>query len=242
MLKLNLILLITCSIFLASCSKTIKSVSGTYVLDKVPKTRLILNPNHSFIFTKVNENPYLFTTDHIDQRFYITKGQWDLRGNQIILSSSKESEVYDLVKIVFDTTENLRYSKFRFYDIYEDSIGSGPIMYPDSSEVTKGGGGRKSDFYSFGEDMTKVKSLEFTFYGYGSWKYVSKDSFNHDMIIRFIPVFKPNAFDKAPFKIRGNLLIETFKKRKYKFRKIKTVGNMGLPQFGLDHLSSAFVH
>ena len=227
MLKLNPILLIATSIILSSCGKTIKSVSGTYVLDGVPKTRLILNSNHSFIFTKVNENPYLFTTDHINQRFYITKGQWDLLGNKIILSSSKDSMIYDLVKIVFDTTQNLGYSKFRFYDIYEDSIGSGPITYADSSQVVKGGGGRRADFYSFSEDMTKVNSLEFTFYGYGPWKYVPKDNFHHDMIIHFIPAFKPNAFDKTPFEIQGKLLIETAKQCKNKFRKIKTAGNKG---------------
>ena len=232
MLKPNQILIITCSIILASCGKTIKSVSGIYALDKVPKTRLILNSDRSFIFTKVNENPYLFTSDHLNQRFYIAKGEWDLLGNKIILSSSKDSLVYDLVKIVYDTTENLEYSKFRFYDIYEDSIGSGPILYSDSSLVAKGGAGRKADFYSFAEDMTKVKSLEFTFYGYGPWKYVPKDSFHHDMIIHFIPAFKPNAFNKTPLKVRGNYLIETVKKRKYKFRKIKTAGNIGIYAIG----------
>lgn len=229
MLKLYPILFIASSIIITSCSKTIKSISGTYVLDEVSKTRLILNSNRSFIFIKINENPYLFPSDHINQRFFITNGQWDLLGKQIILSSSKDSLIYDLVKIVYDTTQNLRYSKFNFFDIYEDSIGSGPIMYPDSSLLITGAEG-KNEFYSFCEDMTRINSLEFTFYGYGPWNYVPKDSFHHNLIVHFIPVFKPNVFDKTPFKIRSNLLIEINKNHKYKFRRIKTADNIALPE------------
>lgn len=227
MLKHCPILLI--AVILTSCGNSIKSLSGTYVLDQVPKTRLILNANNTFIFIKLNENPYLFTSDHINQRFYITKGQWDLLGSQIILTSSKDSQAYDLVKIVYDTTHNLKYSRFRFFDIYEDSIGSGPILYPDSTQFVKGGAGRKADFYSFGEDMTKTGSLEFIFYGYGPWKYVPEDTIHHDMIIHFMPVFKPNVFDKTAFNIHGRTLVEPAIKRAYKFRKVKKAGIISVP-------------
>ncbi|MBL7731348.1 MAG: hypothetical protein JNM88_09230 [Chitinophagaceae bacterium] len=229
MIKGYLIIVAAASIYITACSNTLKSVSGTYVLDKVPKTTLLLNPNRSFIFIKANENPYFYVSDHIEERFFITKGNWYLAGNRVKLTSTNDSLVYDLVTILFDTTQDLQYSKFRFFDIYGDCIGSGPIQYPDSSQLVNSGGGRKFDFYSFGEDMSKVSNLEFIFYGYGPWKYVPKDSLHHDMIIRFVPAFRPNVFDRTPFKIRDNILIKTGKNHKYKFYKTTTAGNIDLP-------------
>ncbi len=165
----------------SSCKATYKNVTGTYVLENVPKTRLIINSDTTFKFIKVNQNPYLYTDDHPDQRFYFTTGHFYLDRKNLLLTSNSDSLVYDATKSNIEATKE-KYSEFTFNDIYNDSVGAGYVILPDSSTFISGFDNKK-DIYHFGWDMTKANSLEFFFYGYGHWKYSTSDKLNYNITV-----------------------------------------------------------
>ncbi|MEO8116831.1 MAG: hypothetical protein ABI653_04225 [Bacteroidota bacterium] len=206
--------------FFSSCKVTYQNVTGTYVLVNEPKTRLILNSDTTFKFLKINKDPYLYTHDHIDQRFYFTTGNFYLNGRKLQLTSISDSIIYNATNVKL-TKSKEDYSEFEFYDIYNDSVGAGYIILPDSSTVIPGFDNKKN-FYRFSEDITKIKSLEFVFYGYGHWKYSADDNSNYTINVQFIPVFKPNIFNKTLFKVRGNTIIQKIYMKRFKFQKIKS--------------------
>ena len=206
--------------FFSSCQLTYQNITGTYVLENAPKTRLLINDDSTFKFIKINQDPYLYTQDHRDQRFYFTTGYFRINGRNLFLTSSQDSLYSNLVKTNFNTT-NKEYSQFQFQDIYNDSVGAGYIVLPDSSTIISGFDNKK-DIYHYSEDMTKTKSLEFVFYGYGHWKYIAKDNLNHDINVQLIPVFRPNIFKQTSFRVRGKMLVQNINGKRFKFKRTKS--------------------
>ncbi len=197
--------------FLPGCKITEKSIAGSYSLKNVRKTTLELNSDNTFELTKINRDPYLFTSDHSDQHFFISKGTWTFSKRTLTLASSKDSLIYDLVKVQFDTSKKLEYSSFKFYDLYNDSVAIGMVYYPDGSSATCEIEGK--DCYSWSEDLRKIDSLDFEFYGYHPWRVISKSKKNGDVTVHLIPEYKTGFYVNAKFKMKRKKIIDTQRHR-----------------------------
>jgi len=198
---------------------TYQNVLGTYDLKNVSKTRLILNADTTFKFIKINQDPYLYTANHVDESFYFTTGHFYLDGKSLFLTSDSNSTIVNTIKLNREATI-LKYSDFRFHDIYNDSVGAGYVVLPDSS-IFIAGFDNKQDIYNYSEDMTKTKSLEFVFYGYGNWKYVADDNSNYIINVQLMPEFRTNIFKQTLFKIKNKSLVQNKNGKNYKFLKTK---------------------
>jgi len=198
--------------FISSCKVTEKNVTGLYTLDGFPKTTLKINSDKTFEFSKNNRNPYLLPFDHPDEYFSNTKGIWRRVDKKTIsLTSQSDTLVYPLVSSRTNTAKNKDWSNFTFYDTYGDTV---KILYVQYSDSTISAAMHRSMNY-FTEDLTKRDTLEFYFYGYRPYTFISGQKINQDYSINLKPYFQPNFFLRTEFKIKHKRLIDI--KRKGKF-------------------------
>jgi hypothetical protein len=205
------------AIVLYSCKVTEKDIIGHYKLDKFPKTTLTINSDKTFEFSKNNRNPYLHPFDHPDEYYADTKGKWHMVNNKTIsLTSQSDTLIYPLVSLQTYPARDKNWSYFTFYDTYGDTVKVLYVQYNDSS--ISAAMHRSMDYFT--EDMTKRDTLEFHFYGYRPYIFISGYKINQDYIITLKPAFQPNFFQATEFRMKRNQLIDI--KRKGKFRQTKS--------------------
>ena len=206
-----------CAFLVISCKVTEKDIPGLYKLDRFPKTTLKLNADKTFDFAKNNPNPYLHPFDHSDEYFSITKGTWKITDNQVIsLTSQRDTLVYPLVKVLASPARDKNWSYFAFYDTYGDTVKILYVQYTDSS--IKAALHRSMGYCM--EDLTKRDTLEFHFYGYRPFTFISGQKMNHDYAFTIKPAFQPNFFVATEFRLKHNQLIDI--KRKGRFKRTKS--------------------
>lgn len=206
------------SVILTGCLSQ-KNIIGAYSLKDIPKTQLTINKDSTFKFVRINPNPYLIVEYRHDDHFFITQGKWELsKKKELVLTSGSDSLIYPLVKVDFDTSKKLEYSSIKFLDIYNDSVGFGSIIYPDS-EISSNTDAHEL-LYSWEIDFRKIDSAEFVFYGYKHWRIVSKNGRNENITVHLTPEYRPAYFQDAKFKIKHNRIIQKTNNEKYIFKKI----------------------
>lgn len=200
-----------------SCKVTEKDIVGFYKLDRFPKTRLKINSDKTFEFSKNNKNPYLHPFDHPDEYYADTKGTWQWVDNKVIsLTSQSDTLIYPLASVVAQPARDSKWSYFTFYDTYGDTV---KVLYVQYNDSTISASMHRSMDY-FTEDMTKRDTLEFHFYGYRPYTFISGQKINKDYRITLKPIFQPNFFKAIEFRIKSKQLIDI--KRKGKFRLTKS--------------------
>lgn len=205
-------------ILISSCKVTEKDIVGLYKLDRFPKTTLKINADKTFEFSKNNRNPYLHPFDHEDEYFACTKGTWQTVDKKTIsLTSQSDTIVYPLVSLQTYPARDKNWSYFTFYDSYGDTVNVLYVQYTDSSIAAAMH--RSMDFFT--EDLTKRDTLEFHFYGYRPYKFISGRKINQDYKITLKPGFQPNYFIKTAFRIKRKQLVDI--KRRGKFRQTKSL-------------------
>ena len=206
--------ILTLLLFLiSSCKVTEKNITGLYGLDRFPKTTLKINSDKTFEFSKNNRNPYLLPFDHQDEYFSKTKGTWQRVDKKTIsLTSQSDTIVYALFSLRANPAKNKDWSSFTFYDTFGDTV---KILYVQYSDSTISAAMHRSMDY-FTEDLTKRDTLEFYFYGYRPYTFISGQKINQDYTINLKPSFQPNFFLGTEFKIKHKKLIDI--KRNTKFR------------------------
>lgn len=203
-------------LLVSSCKVTEKDIVGVYQLDRFPKTTLKINADKTFEFSKNNRNPYLHPFDHLDEYYADTKGTWQsLDKKTISLTSQSDTLIYPLASLQTYPARNKEYSSFTFYDKYRDTVNILYVQYSDGSSVAMFH--RTMDYFT--EDMTKRDTLEFHFYGYRPYTFISGQKRNQDYSITLKPSFQPNFFRGTEFRIKRKKLIDIKRKGKFKMTK-----------------------
>jgi hypothetical protein len=203
-------------LFVSSCKVTEKDIVGFYQLDRFPKTTLKINADKTFEFSKSNRNPYLHPFDHSDEYYSDTKGTWQsIDKNTISLTSQSDTLIYPLASLQTFPARDKEYSNFTFYDKYRDTVKILYVQYSDGSSVAV----LHHSMDYFTEDMAKRDTLEFHFYGYRPYTFISGQKKNQDYSITLIPSFQPNFFRGTEFKIKRHKLIDIKRKGKFKMKK-----------------------
>lgn len=207
----------TCIVFIiSSCKVTEKDIIGFYKLDHYPKTILKINADRTFEFSKINRNPYLHPFDHPDEYYANSKGTWNtINKKKISLTSQSDTLIYPLTSLQAFPAKDTNWSNFTFYDTYGDTVKVLYVLYTDSSISMALH--RSMDYFT--QDITKRDTLEFHFYGYRPYIFISKHKINQDYKVTLKPVFQPNFFSGTVFGIKRKKLIDI--KRKGTFRKTK---------------------
>lgn len=199
-------------IFISSCKISEKGIIGTYQLDSFPKTILKINSDKTFEFSKNNRNPYLHPFDHPGEYYFNTIGNWQKVDKKIIsLTSQSDTIVYPLVSFKTYPPRDKKQSYFTFFDTYGDTVKVLYVQYADSS--ISAAMHHSMDYFS--EDLTKRDTLEFHFYGYRPYTFISEQNLNQDYSIILKPAFQPSFFLETKFKIKKRQLVDI--KRKSKF-------------------------
>lgn len=180
---------------------SIEFFSGTYVLSNNPKISLTFNENHEFEYLNMSK------IWDLKDRFYKTSGKWEVKDDKIFLNSSNNSTENSNAIAQIDSPENVKFSEFSFYDSNSDSVGFWYVKYSNGHMDANGADLRDGNFW-WREDMTKTKSLEFTFSGYDPWKCIS-DGKNHNYRVVLYPIFKPGIFhNKILLALNNDTLID----------------------------------
>lgn len=201
-------------VIISSCGVTEKSIVGIYKLRRFPKTTLQINPDSTFEFSQIMPNPYLHPFDHPNEYYAYTKGRWRLEGKRsVFLTSQSDTLIYPLTSLRIDTPKEKSSSNFRFYDSYGDEVKILYVQYSDNSIIAA----FHSAMKDFDEDLTKRDTLEFHFYGYRPYTFISGKKINNDYSITLKPSFQPGYFVDRKFKVKRKRLI--LSKGKAKFEK-----------------------
>ncbi|MFT3675697.1 MAG: hypothetical protein QM781_07365 [Chitinophagaceae bacterium] len=212
MAKTAFILIVSVSLF-SSCKVTENDVAGVYTLDRFTKTILKINSDKTFEYSKNNRNPYLHPFDHQDEYYTDTRGSWQATGKRTIsLTSQSDTLIYPLTSIEVHPPRNNTISYFIFYDTHGDTVKILYVQYTDSA--ISAAMHRSMDYFT--EDLAKRDTLEFHFYGYPPYVFISDQKTNHDYSITLKPAFQPGFFRETTFRIKRKQLIDI--KRKARFR------------------------
>jgi hypothetical protein len=138
------------------------------------------------------------------------------RQKNISMTSQSDTLIYPLVSVETRPARDSKWSYFTFYDTYGDSVKVLYVQYIDSS--ISAAMHRSMDYFT--EDLTKRDTLEFHFYGYRPYRFISGHNTNQDYSITLKPTFQPNFFQGTQFRIKRKQLVDI--KRKGKFRLTKS--------------------
>jgi hypothetical protein len=196
-----------------SCKVAEKDIPGLYIYEGALKTKLKINSDRTFEFSRNNRNPYLHPFDHPDEYFYDTKGAWKVVDKKTIsITSQSDTLVYPLASTQTYPPRDSKWSNFTFYDTYGDTVKILYVQYADSS--ISAALHRSMDYIT--EDLTKRDTFEFHFYGYRPYKLITGQKINQDYKITLKPSFQPNLFIETQFRIKSNRLIDIRRKAKFK--------------------------
>ncbi len=179
-----------------SCATT--ELSGKYVLRQFPKTSFEFRNDGTFEFHQMYSNPYLHPFDHPNENFFTTTGAWEKTGLKVVINSNRDSMISKAAEIVsmidlqtpVDTVVNLdgkrealRYSRFTFYDIYNDTVNVLYAKSPDGNSMSLLHRSMKVvDWPLSGND-----TIEFHFFGYSPFAYVRPDNERRAISVRLFP-------------------------------------------------------
>ena len=210
------LILILFALFLSSCKVTEKDVIGFYKLNRFPKTTLKIISDKTFQFSKNNRNPYLHPFDHPEEYYADTKGTWHWLDNKTIsLTSQSDSLIYPLASVEIHPARDNKRSYFTFHDTYGDTVKVLYVQYIDSS--ISAAMHRSMDYFT--EDLARRDTLEFHFYGYRPYTFISGQKTNGDFKIILKPTFQPNFFLGTEFRVKRKQLIDTRRNGKFRLTK-----------------------
>jgi hypothetical protein len=209
-------------LFLISCRPT--DITGFYQLKKLPKTYIRLKSDSTFGFALIRPNPYLHPFDHPEQDYFVTRGNWTLKNNTLIMNSFAERDSVIAPTVI----SNIRYdsipgalrscrmppdsvSLFAFRDIYDDPV---KILYGKFPDGT-----RQSMLHRSMEEFTwspeQSDTVEFHFFGYKPYTFIRPDKEKRMVNIRLYPGIKGGVFKDQRFKLNKNVI----RNKKVIFRK-----------------------
>jgi hypothetical protein len=202
-------------ICLLGCS-TKRDISGTYSLKRFPKISIKLNSDSSFEYSLVHINPYLHPFDHPEVGFVSTKGKWKSAGKRMIsLNSQKDSLTYTLAEISKTANSPDSVSNFVFVDEQNDPVKILYVAMSDSSIISLFHGSLESH----SENLIKRDTLEFHFFGFKIFKFISGEKKNYNYTIKLRPTFRPGYFNDKLVKVSRNGL--SYRTEKHKFHYLK---------------------
>lgn len=205
--------LLAYSLIQFSCKIKEKEIAGFYRLKRAPKTTLKINSDKTFELTRINRNPYLHPFDHPEEYFLITKGHWlRVDKNTVSLTSRRDTLIYPLEEVQIGPAANHSMSDFTFYDKYCDTVKILYVQYTDSTITTA----FHRSLSGYSVDLSKRDTLEFHFYGYRPYTFVSDKRKNHNYSILLKPAFQPSFFNGHKFKIKRRSLIDFKANAKFK--------------------------
>lgn len=172
-----------------------------YVLQDEPKTRLILKKDGNFEYVNIDRKYFP------NELYFRTTGKWRKDGEDIFLTSAVDSLEKDSALVSKKNAVDSSYSLFRFYDIYSDSVGFMYVTYPDGQKLSQGSDLRDG-IYDWMSDSRKIRTLEFHFVNYESWKYFS-DGKNYVVNVYLKPKLKTTIFNDKKFKLNGDTMKST---------------------------------
>lgn len=201
---------------LVSCRPT--DYVGHYELRHFPKTSIKLTNDGTFVFTKINPNPYLHPFDHPEDNYFVTSGTWTVTKNTLTLNSNKaptttkDPEVIEskvLTKV--DSFKNghgqqhpSSYTTFTFYDIFGDTVNILYAQFPDSSSIAQlhssmkylklPTADRERDY-----DFHMSDTIEFHFYGYKPYQFIRPDREGRAIKIQLYPEERSAVFENRHF-------------------------------------------
>ncbi|HEX6193047.1 MAG TPA: hypothetical protein VFZ42_11820 [Chitinophagaceae bacterium] len=154
---------------ICSCKVTEHNIAGTYRLKSPSRTKLVLNKDKTFEFVKNFEEPGpLFFPDSTDLNYH-TSGRWQLNNDQLILNSFT-GESGEFARQAKDSvTHKTDITSFSFWNQYGDPVPIRLIRFPANRTKL-----HKSNVISFfAEDFVNTDTLEFHFYGYLPYQWLS---------------------------------------------------------------------
>jgi hypothetical protein len=202
------------SFLMMTCQPIKRSIVGSYSLKGVPTTQIQLKADSTFEFINIHYNPYLHPFDHPDENFLATSGKWSIRlPNQLILQSGPNYKAHQYSALEEKAIPGEKSSRFVFQDVNGDTVKILYVKLPNNSITARIHG----TMPSYKENLSQGDTLEFHFYGYKPWVFVSHNKQNMAYKVALRPEYKPNLFDKSRFRIRGKSLIDS--SGLYKFKK-----------------------
>ena|ERR1700722_12662801 len=191
--------------FIASCKVADKDLMGTYQFEGARKTTIRINPDSSFYFVRMNRNPYMHPFDHPGENFLISRGRWARpAAKSLLLTSQRDTAIYALVKPKKLEDDDPDASHFTFYDSYGDTVYILYVQYPDHSITAA----LHHSMPGYSADLRKNDTLEFHFYGFRPWIFISGQKKNSNYAVILIPEFMPNFFQGREFTVKRNRLID----------------------------------
>ena len=152
-----------------SCKVNEKNLVGTYRLRTPSKTMLVLKEDKTFEFVKNFSEPGpVFFPDSTELN-YRTAGNWQWNDGQLILNSFPSGS-HDFTEQAKDSvTRNTDITSFSFWDQYGDPVPIRLIKFPANRTKL-----HKSNVISFfAQDFVGTDTLEFHFYGYAPYRWIS---------------------------------------------------------------------
>jgi hypothetical protein len=157
-------------ITLLSCHVTEKNIVGTYRLRGPSRTMLVVKDDRTFEFVKNFAEPGpVFFPDSTEMN-YRTAGNWQLNNGQLILNSFPNGARIFTELASDSITRNTDITSFSFWDQYGDPVPIRMIHFPANRTKL-----HKSNVISFfAEDFISADTLEFHFYGYLPYRWITK--------------------------------------------------------------------
>jgi len=190
-------------------------ISNIYISVENHKCRFILNEDMTFNYISIKENDIL----RLD--YFTTNGSWKNLGDTIILESRNDSIDHKPAIMTYDTINNNGYSIFNFSDIYQDSIASWEVLYPDGKRMSNGTTDQGAAIYQWEENMKKNKFVEFDFSGYPNFRYFPPDSNVYKVNIKLLPKYIPDYFKNTILIRKNDTLIWNTKSESRFFVRLK---------------------
>ena len=150
-------------------------MAGTYRLSPDSQTRLTLHSDKTFEFVKNFNSPGpVFFPDSTELNFR-TIGKWQLVEKKLVLNSDNITNETFTLQAKDSVTSNTDITSFSFWDKYGEPVPIRLIRFPLNRTKL-----HKSNVISFfAEDFTASDTLEFHFYGYKPYRWISQA---HDLI------------------------------------------------------------
>lgn len=196
---------------LCSCKVTEKRIVGTYHLRSVAKTKLVLNPDKTFLFVKNLAEPGpVFFPDSTEMNFR-TQGTWMFDGSHKLVLNSVDDHRPEQSLQTDSVIHNTSITSLIFRDSYGDAV---PIRFikflPDKIKFYRG-----NTISFFIEDFSKTDTMEFHFYGYRPIRWPSaaaeKYSDNHTHWFTLAEENRQSYFTNHPLTVGRRKLLSADK-------------------------------
>jgi len=196
---LFIIIILTC----IGCASKKREIAGNYSLMYFPKATIEIKNDQTFEFVLMYANPYLHPGDRPDNDFVKTAGTLQKIDKQTYyLNSIADTLIYPLAEVKKSAAKVDSVSNFTFYDTYGDSVNIEYVKLSDSSIVML----LHRRLLDFSENLVKRDTIEFHFFGYRPFTFVSGERKNYDYKITLKPIFRPGFLDRVKLRVKGKRL------------------------------------